>query len=108
MGKWKGAFFEKNYISEIGPLLSEFTSDNFLRPGKVPLNFGSVQTQFNILFDLSKSLAGLSEEILSSFKGGVSITQRNHLEDRFLKKFQTLKGNVLLHEKQARSLKPPP
>ncbi|MCY4644913.1 MAG: hypothetical protein OXB88_09875 [Bacteriovoracales bacterium] len=107
-GKWGGDFFEKNYSKEIGPLLTQFASDNFLNVGKVPFNFGAVQTQFNILFDLSKSLAGLSEEILRTFRGGVSRVRKNDLKGPFLKKFHTLKENVLLHEKRAKSLKPPP
>lgn len=98
--------FADDYASRIGPLLTEFTADNFSRPGNMPLDLSPMQRQFDILFDLSKSLANLSVEIVDtiSSKGKIPDNYREKIQNFFLQKFETLKGNVQLHEKRIQSL----
>ena len=100
--------FQQDYSSKVGQFLTSFTVDNFSRPEGVPMDLGLLQRQFDVLFHLSKSLAGLSSEIVQTIsrEGRVTADHRTRLKELFLQKFQTLRTNVQVHKKKSRALKP--
>lgn len=100
------ADFKREYTDRIGPMLTKFTSDNFFQPSRIPAGLNQLRRQFDILFDLSKSLAGLSAEISQTIEGKkkMSPAQISKLQNFYRSKFKTLKDNVHLQQERVKSL----
>ena len=101
------ARFQRDYTASIGPFLTEFATDNFMRPNKIPTGWIGMKRQFTALFDLSRSLAGLSAEIVQTIgpKKQITMGKRRELQDLFSQKFHHLKSRLQFQERRAQTLK---
>ena len=103
----KTANFEREYAMHIGPMLTKFTSDQFFQPSRIPAGLNQLRRQFDIIFDLSQSLSGLSAEIIQEVRGkkNISASKKSRLQEFYGSKFKALKHNMHLQQERIKSLK---
>lgn len=100
--------FQKSYIEKAGPFLTQFTLKNLARPEKFKIDLSKIASEFRDVYKISKSIAGLSSEIIEEFRslGKITKSKRRFLRAKYLKKFSNLQTQVQRKQEFINELKP--
>ncbi len=100
--------FQKSYIEKAGPFLTQFTLKNFERPEEIKIDLSKIVQEYRSVFTISKSLAGLSSEIIQEIRGlkKISKFERMKLRAKYLKKFGQINNQIRLNYQSLKDLKP--